>query len=68
MLPMHSLQSLSHDMLIAAAQKPDLAQTYGIPALYDKGNRLERLPPLHPIPPMNRKKKTGQRPDTQYGL
>lgn len=27
----------TNDMLIAAAQKPDLTQTYGIPALYDKG-------------------------------
>lgn len=38
-------------MLIAAAQKPDLAQTYGIPALYDKGidwNDYHRSTPYHP--------------------
>ena len=41
----------TNDMLIAAAQKPDLTQTYGIPALYDKGidwNDYHRSTPYHP--------------------
>lgn len=41
----------TNDMLIAAAQKPDLTQTYGIPALYDTGidwNDYHRSTPYHP--------------------
>lgn len=47
-------------MLIAAAQKRDLTQTYGIPALYDKGIDWNDYHRSTPIPPINRKKKQGK--------